>query len=65
MSVLGALIIIAIIILKQFIINNYLYGYNQTEYCHEHHANGRVVCHKMPMNITMPVRGEINNESLL
>jgi len=55
MSILRALIIIAIITLMQFTINDYLYGFNQTEYCHEHYANGTVVCHKMPMNMTMPV----------
>jgi hypothetical protein len=28
---------------------------NQTEYCHNHYGNGTVVCHEMPMNMTMPV----------
>jgi hypothetical protein len=28
---------------------------NQTEYCHNHYGNGTVVCHKMPMNMTMPI----------
>ena len=28
---------------------------NQTEYCHDHYSNGTVLCHKMPMNMTMPV----------
>ena len=41
--------------LMQFTLNDYLYGYNQTEYCHEHYTNGTVICHKMPMNRTMPV----------
>jgi len=53
MSLLKALLIMAIIILMQFTINDYLYGYNQTEYCHVHYANGTVVCHQMPMNMTM------------
>ena len=43
----------------QFTVNDYLYAYNQTEYCHEHYANSTVLCHKMPMNMTMPVSNEM------
>ena len=28
---------------------------NQTEYCHDHYGNATVVCHKMPMNMTLQV----------
>jgi len=28
---------------------------NQTQYCHNHFANGTALCHMMPMNITMQV----------
>jgi hypothetical protein len=61
MILLGALIIIAFIMLMQITIIDYLYGYNQTMYCHNHYGNGTVVCHQMPMNMnmTMPVSGEI------
>jgi hypothetical protein len=55
MIVLRVLIIIAIIIVVQVTVNDYVYGYNQSEYCHEHYANGTLVYHKMPMNMTMPV----------
>jgi hypothetical protein len=58
MSVLRALIIMAIVILRHFTINDYFYGYSQTEYCHEHYDDGTVACHKMPMNMTMPVNEE-------
>ena len=34
MIILGGLIM-ALIILMQFAVNQYLYGYNQTEYCHQ------------------------------
>jgi len=27
----------------------------QTQYCHKHFANGTVLCHMMPMNMTMPI----------
>jgi hypothetical protein len=37
----------------------YLYGYSQTQYCHVHYANGTVVCHKMPMNMTMPLNNDM------
>ena len=51
-------IVILFLFLMHFTINDYLYGYNQTEFCHEHYANGTVLCHKMPMNMTMPVSEE-------
>jgi hypothetical protein len=52
---LSVLVSAVIVILMQFTINEYLYGYSQTQYCHVHYANGTVVCHKMPMNMTMPI----------
>ena len=55
MCVLRELIIIAIFVLIQFSINDHPFGYNQTEYCHEHYANGTILCHIMPLNMTMPV----------
>jgi hypothetical protein len=54
MIILGGLIM-ALIILMQFAVNQHLYGYNQAEYCHAHYTNGTVMCHKMPTNMTMPV----------
>lgn len=53
MIILGGLIM-AFIILIQFTVSEYLYGFNQAEYCHAHYTKGTIVCHQMPMNMTMP-----------
>jgi hypothetical protein len=58
MSTFRVLIIFAIVVLMQITVNDNLFGYNQTEYCHVHYANGTVVCHKMSMNMSMPVNAQ-------
>jgi hypothetical protein len=52
MIILGGLMM-ALIILMLFALNEHLYSSNQAEYCHAHFANGTVMCHKMPTNMTM------------
>ena|GEM_PF-1622915 len=51
------ILLIIPILLMSLMFHHYLHAeeLNQTEYCHNHYSNGTVLCHKMPMNMTMPV----------
>jgi hypothetical protein len=61
MKVVFFVILIAITaLLMGLTYHHYIYAeeLNQTDYCHDHYGNATVVCHKMPMNMTMPVSQE-------
>jgi len=54
-SIFFVILLAISVLLLGFTYHDYVYAQemNQTQYCHNHFANGTVVCHIMPMNMTM------------
>lgn len=56
-SIFFVILLMITVLLIGLTFHQYLHAeeFNQTSYCDNHYGNGTVVCHEMPMNMTMPV----------